>query len=358
MHPFNIASAWASLHILQLCLAAYPDKRIIEGTLTCGPKELCTKESPIEFPLDLPGLTHEGALNFVVSSYLQELLNDNRAISHIFSKVLNSLEEFPTLPSNYHELPFELIANKMFIDLANCHRFTPLIVRFAKYLKNGGKQLDARIRMFELAKLDRNRVTLECVVTAVETVRVRNVQVFKAITSIFRNELISKLTSYTGGPLKDYSQVFSHFDIEILEKEMSTMNINVGLSLFSSGLMSLPVFIALDKVFGDELLPMVESNLKSNTFYSTAESIPSLYSYFFVRLLRNPNPSHSIFEFLHQNIPKEHRKSIFSGVYQTKQRMYKLLNFDINALLWLNSIFLNQAHFERLINFLKDLRGN
>ena len=32
--------------------------------------------------------------------------------------------------------------------------------------------------------------------------------------------------------------------------------------------------------------------------------------------------------------------------------------FDINAPLWSNSIFLNQAHFERLINFLKDLRGN
>jgi len=170
-------------------------------------------------------------------------------------------------------------------------------------------QLDARIRTFELAKLDKNRVTLECVVIAVETVRVANVQVFKAIISIFENELISKLTSYTGGSLKRYSKVFSHFDLEILEKGMSNMNINVGLSLSSSGLTSLPVFIALDKMFGDELLSMVESNLNSDTFHSTAESIPSLYSYFSVRLLRNPNHSRSIFEFLNQNLLKGHHNT-------------------------------------------------
>jgi len=331
MHPFSIASFWALLliiGILQLCLAASPDKEIVEGTLTHGLEGLHMNESPVEFLLDSPALTHEGALNFVVSSYLQELLNDGQVISHIFSKVLHSLEEFHAMPINYSKLPFELIANKIFVDLANCHQFTPLIVRLAKYLRNVKSQLYAHIRTVELAKLDKNRVNLECVVTAIETVRVRNVQVFKAITSIFKNELISKLTSYTGGPLKDYNQVFSHFDIGILKKEMSNMNINVGLSLFSSGLMSLPVFIALDEVFGDELFSMIEANLKSNTFHSTAESIPTIHSYFFARLLRNPDPSRSTVDFLHQNLSKEHRNYSIPEVREVKRHMCRLLSFD------------------------------
>jgi len=341
MHPFSIASLWTLLFIvgiLQLCLAAHSDmvcfpndsdKEIAEGILIRNLEGLYMNESSVEFPLDSPALTHEGALNFVVSSYLQKLLNDSQAISHIISKVLGSLEKSPTLPSNYSELPFELIANKMFVDLVRRHESTPLILRLVGYLERN-KKFYADVVMFHLANINKKLVKLEGIVAALKAVQVANFRVFKVTASIFKNELVSKLTSYTSGSLKDYNQIFSHFfDIEILEKEMSTMNINVGLSLFSSGLTSLPVFIALDEVFGDKLLLLIESKLNPDASYFTAELAPAIYSYFFARLLRNPSPSQSVNDFLCKQLPKAFPDIRFTGrIYKVESHMYELPKLD------------------------------